>query len=196
MALIDCSECGKQVSEKASSCPNCGNPMVKQSISNSASHQPTSTISSKENLLHCPKCNSTQFSTNNKGFSGGKALTGAVLTGGIGLLAGTIGSGNVVITCLKCGYKYNAGEYVKEKQKFERERELNRKAASGEQSLAGVIILFLILSIIGSIISYNLFTNSWNFLGVVFGIATLLCIGSFIFCADSESKRKPKNQQK
>ncbi len=27
MALIDCSECGKEVSNKASSCPNCGNPI-------------------------------------------------------------------------------------------------------------------------------------------------------------------------
>ena len=27
MPLVDCSECGKQVSDKASSCPHCGNPM-------------------------------------------------------------------------------------------------------------------------------------------------------------------------
>ena len=159
MALIYCSECGKQVSDKASSCPNCGNPTVIQSINHTPS-LPTSLANSEENLLHCPKCNSTQLSSNKKGFSGGKALTGAVLTGGIGLLAGTIGSGDVSITCLKCGYKYNAGEYAKEKQKFEREREISIKTAKGEQSFAGIIILFLILSIIGSIISYKLFTNS------------------------------------
>ena len=28
MALIKCSECGKDVSDKASSCPNCGNPII------------------------------------------------------------------------------------------------------------------------------------------------------------------------
>ncbi|SBV94863.1 conserved hypothetical protein [uncultured Dysgonomonas sp.] len=28
MALINCSECGKEVSDKAASCPNCGNPIV------------------------------------------------------------------------------------------------------------------------------------------------------------------------
>jgi predicted RNA-binding Zn-ribbon protein involved in translation (DUF1610 family) len=28
MPLIDCTECGKQVSDKAASCPHCGNPMV------------------------------------------------------------------------------------------------------------------------------------------------------------------------
>ncbi len=27
MALIKCGECGKEVSDKASSCPNCGNPI-------------------------------------------------------------------------------------------------------------------------------------------------------------------------
>lgn len=27
MALIKCSECGRDVSDKASSCPNCGNPI-------------------------------------------------------------------------------------------------------------------------------------------------------------------------
>lgn len=27
--LISCSECGKQVSDKAASCPNCGNPIAK-----------------------------------------------------------------------------------------------------------------------------------------------------------------------
>ena len=27
MALIKCSECGKEISSKASSCPHCGNPM-------------------------------------------------------------------------------------------------------------------------------------------------------------------------
>lgn len=47
-----------------------------------------------------------------KGFSGGKALAGAVLTGGIGLLAGTIGSKDVNITCLKCGNRFKAGEAI------------------------------------------------------------------------------------
>lgn len=52
------------------------------------------------------------------GFSGGKALAGAVLTGGIGLLAGTIGSKDVYLTCLKCGNRFKAGEaYIMKKGK-------------------------------------------------------------------------------
>lgn len=60
--------------------------------------------------IRCPKCNSNQITANKKGFSGGKAVAGAVLTGGIGILAGTIGSGKVVITCLACGNKFKPGE--------------------------------------------------------------------------------------
>ena len=190
MALINCSECGKQISDKASSCPSCGNPMAKSSIIYPTS-RPISTIStnSEENLLRCPKCNSTQLSSNKKGFSGGKALTGAVLTGGIGLLAGTIGSGNVVITCLKCGHKYKAGDFYKEKQKIEIEREAYRKATSGEQSYGIVIFVFLIFSIIGIMISYKLFSSGWGFFGIIFSIATIFCIWMIIDGINSESKR-------
>jgi hypothetical protein len=66
-----------------------------------------------ERKLICPKCKSENLTSNQKGFSGGKALAGAVLTGGVGLLAGTIGSKDVLITCLNCGNKWKAGD-VKE----------------------------------------------------------------------------------
>lgn len=98
MALINCSECGKEVSDKAASCPNCGNPIQE------------STQSKEKEYLCCPKCHSRDLHSEHKGFSGGKALAGAVLTGGIGLLAGAIGSKDVQITCLKCGNKFKAGE--------------------------------------------------------------------------------------
>lgn len=60
--------------------------------------------------IKCPKCGSTQITANKKGFSGKKAIAGAVLTGGIGLLAGTIGSNNIVITCLSCNNTFQPGE--------------------------------------------------------------------------------------
>lgn len=74
--------------------------------------------------IYCPKCGSNQLTTDKKGFSGGKALAGAVLTGGIGLLAGTIGSNNVIITCLACGHQFKPGEGGKppvDKAKLEQE---------------------------------------------------------------------------
>lgn len=100
MSLINCPECGKEISDKAVSCPNCGNPMQETTV------QPVQ----KEEYLCCPKCMSRELHTEQKGFSGGKALVGGLLTGGIGLLAGTIGSKDVAITCLKCGNKFKAGE--------------------------------------------------------------------------------------
>ena len=64
----------------------------------------------QEEYLCCPKCGSRELHAEHKGFSGGKALAGALITGGIGLLAGTIGSRDTQITCLKCGNKFKAGE--------------------------------------------------------------------------------------
>lgn len=57
--------------------------------------------------IHCPKCGSTQITANKKGFSGTKAVVGGLLTGGIGLLAGTIGSNKTIITCLNCGNRFS-----------------------------------------------------------------------------------------
>ena len=102
MALISCPECGKQISDKAASCPNCGNPM---------NHQQQQVLQhQQEEYLCCPRCGSRELHAEHKGFSGGKALAGALITGGIGLLAGTIGSRDTQITCLKCGKKFKAGE--------------------------------------------------------------------------------------
>ena len=60
--------------------------------------------------IRCKKCGSNQLTANKKGFGAGKALTGALLTGGIGLLGGFIGSRKVKITCLACGHYWKAGK--------------------------------------------------------------------------------------
>jgi len=51
----------------------------------------------------CPKCGFTSLSGNKQGFGVGKAYF-------FGLLAGTINSKKVIITCLKCGYQWKAGK--------------------------------------------------------------------------------------
>ncbi len=57
--------------------------------------------------IHCPHCKSqnVQFMQNKrKGFSAGKAVGGAILTGGIGTLAGFAGKdGNNQWVCMSCG---------------------------------------------------------------------------------------------
>lgn len=67
----------------------------------------------EEFKIGCPNCLSTQLTSNEKGYSALKGATGAILTGGIGLLAGFHGSGKVVITCLACGKKFKPGEGAK-----------------------------------------------------------------------------------
>ncbi|MDO9399473.1 MAG: hypothetical protein Q7T79_02205 [bacterium] len=63
-----------------------------------------------ESKICCPKCGSDQITANQHGYSAGKAVAGAVLTGGIGLLAGMHGSKKVDITCLACGNKFKPGQ--------------------------------------------------------------------------------------
>lgn len=63
-----------------------------------------------EGIAYCPKCHSTSLSAQKKGFGIGKAVVGAALTGGIGLVAGNIGSKKVRVTCLKCGHQFWAGK--------------------------------------------------------------------------------------
>lgn len=63
-----------------------------------------------EEIITCPRCGSSQITANKKGFSGKKAVAGAILTGGIGILAGTLGSNKVILTCLACGHRFKPGE--------------------------------------------------------------------------------------
>lgn len=63
-----------------------------------------------EDTLSCPKCKSTQLHAGNKGFGLGKAAAGGILLGPVGLLGGLVGSKKVMITCLKCGHKWQAGK--------------------------------------------------------------------------------------
>jgi DNA-directed RNA polymerase subunit M/transcription elongation factor TFIIS len=56
--------------------------------------------------IKCPQCGSTQVTAYRKGFGWGRALVGGVLTGGVGILAGFVGSRDVQIVCLKCGKKF------------------------------------------------------------------------------------------
>lgn len=97
MALVKCPECGKEISDKAQVCPGCGNPMKQRT---------------EEETIHCPKCGSAQLEMFQKGFSGGKALVGAVAVGSLGLLAGTHGSKDMYLGCKSCGNKFKPKEAI------------------------------------------------------------------------------------
>lgn len=59
----------------------------------------------------CPKCHSNQLTANSKGFNNTNAALG-MLTGNAvqGLALGMLGSNKIIVTCLKCGNKFQAGD--------------------------------------------------------------------------------------
>ena len=99
---------------------------------------------SETNLL-CPKCGSDQLTANKKGFSGKKAVAGAVLTGGVGLLAGTIGSNKVKITCLSCGNEFKPGEGAKTKTEIIEKKKQDASATKWIIGIIAVLALFVFL---------------------------------------------------
>ncbi|MCB4239834.1 zinc ribbon domain-containing protein [Clostridioides difficile] len=64
----------------------------------------------KEKIACCPACGSTSLTAHKKGFGIGKAVIGASLTGGIGLVAGNLGAKKIRVTCLNCGKQFWAGK--------------------------------------------------------------------------------------
>lgn len=90
--------------------------------------------------VKCPKCGSEQITSGKKGFSGTKAVGGALLTGGIGLLAGTIGSNKIRITCLNCGHQFKPGD------KPAAEKETDNKL-SPEAEKTGCILVLIIAAV-------------------------------------------------
>ena len=142
MALVKCPECGKEISNQAASCPNCGMPLCQTTIKSAPVPHPN------DDLLRCPKCYSTNLHVDKTGFSGGKAIAGAVVAGGIGILAGAIGSHNIDVTCLKCGHKFNPIKDLKKKQ--ERERKIQQQKQDEEMwkdNPAGMLIMMICIGL-------------------------------------------------
>lgn len=70
---------------------------------------PDSPSNQCDDIVKCLNCGSTQLTAYKKGFGLVNAGAGAILFGPVGLLAGFIGSGQIKITCLKCGNSWEAG---------------------------------------------------------------------------------------
>lgn len=108
--LGSCPICKQKLStEKAEQCDVCKCTWHKE-ISQAILSEIEKSSSTVNNKIKCPKCSSEQLTSDKKGFSGKQAVGGAILTGGIGILAGTIGSNKIVITCLACGNQFKPGD--------------------------------------------------------------------------------------
>ena len=57
--------------------------------------------------LHCPKCGSRNIQFVKKGFDLGGAVLGGILAGGAGLIAGGLGSNDVMCVCSNCGHQWS-----------------------------------------------------------------------------------------
>ena len=122
-----------------------------------------------ENEIHCPKCGSTQITANKKGFSGKKAVVGALLTGGtLGLLAGTLGSKQMIITCLNCGNEFKPGiqKVIQPKVKP------TQKPVTKKQLIAmrRFTIISLVISVIVTIITASIGGFSDSIIPLLFSI--------------------------
>jgi len=123
------------------------------------------------NEIHCPKCGSTQITATKKGFSGKKAVVGGLLTGGIGLLAGTIGSNKIMITCLACGHEFRPGQTNTANTAIKKETPVKVISISDYRRTRVFIIVFVIIFLIFSIIAIS--SESWGFLA----FCLLACLG-------------------
>ena len=125
-----CPYCGKENSKKNSICEFCGKSfkknnnteLVEKNVTNLNEFKkeldsPNDIIELQKEQLEqerkqydsqakCPRCGSISLSCNKKGYGVGKAAAGALVFGGIGLLAGGIGANKTIVTCLNCGYKF------------------------------------------------------------------------------------------
>ena len=126
MAMTKCPDCGSDVSDKAPACPKCGCPIA-------------GPPSNEANLIHCPKCGSTQIQGTEKGYGAGKAAVGVVLTGGVGLLAGLHGSKRVKVNCLNCGHSWIPAKEA-------------AKAKKGRGTKLGCLLAIL-LAVLGAVIA-------------------------------------------
>lgn len=130
MALINCPECSKDVSDKADACIHCGYPLKKEtgltfeerlemekafvameSLFDDDDLDDESII--EEEYLCCPKCYSKELTPMKKGFSLGKAAAGVLTLGLYGIVAGSIGSSNINLFCNGCGYKFKSSQAIK-----------------------------------------------------------------------------------
>lgn len=120
MKLIQCRVCLKENSDLALTCVYCG-AQIKEKLSPDEEQRANDVLLSiemdkirKENeeFLCCPKCYGSNLTPMKKGFSFGKAAAGFFTLGLYGIVAGSIGSGNIKLFCGGCGHTFNSGSAI------------------------------------------------------------------------------------
>lgn len=99
MALINCPECGKEISDQASSCPNCGVTI------NSNTSQPIDTNMNKGSIK-CPKCGSTNLQAISDTHGKGVSFWKLCFCGLLGLCGAGKTKTDHYWVCQSCGKKF------------------------------------------------------------------------------------------
>jgi len=118
MAFKKCAQCAAMVRIVDERCWSCGGKVfdTEPATGRQTPHQAAREVAAQSTPpgpapVRCPGCGSTDLTANRKGFGWGKSLVGGVLTGGVGLVAGFIGSRKVLVTCINCGKQWQAGSH-------------------------------------------------------------------------------------
>lgn len=74
MALINCKDCNKEVSDSATACPNCGSP-IERKIQNGEEQCPFCSNILPDDAMVCTGCNAMKGYTYNRGNVYGKGQT-------------------------------------------------------------------------------------------------------------------------
>lgn len=82
MALINCKECGQQISDSASVCPHCGAPVIRDVFC------PSCGTKVPENVKFCPNCGGQIYPVSEAAKAGKKDK---VVAGLLAILLGTLG---------------------------------------------------------------------------------------------------------
>lgn len=89
----------------------------------------------EEKIVRCPRCGSREVIGDKRGYSVGGGLSGAMILGPLGLLAGSLNSNEFRIRCLYCGAIWDPTE---------------RRPPEAVEAIVGLVI-FLIITIAGCI---------------------------------------------
>lgn len=104
-----------------------------------------------ESDICCPRCQSSQVMVSKKGFDVGSAAVGALLFGSVGLAGGMIGSNEVMLSCIKCGYQWQPGEKPA-KISLDRSTSTRLKKPTPISRIGNAVLTFFVLGIMGLIL--------------------------------------------
>ena len=100
-----CPYCAEEIQEEAIKCKHCQEMLNKDLSSIKSKNE----VANNNSSVKCPECKSTEVTAQKQGFGLGKAVVGGLLTGGVGLLGGFLGSKKITVSCINCGHNWKAG---------------------------------------------------------------------------------------